>query len=197
MGEAHFLKAWLAREQAPLAGGVDARAGRSTGADAPSPCGGRAGAFRVSENLHRRRCLARLVPHSLAALRIAAVSDRVVSRALIALRGRDWLRHRYAVDGAPETARTPGWLRPNGWAARGKLVEPVEPGPLHGSAWVARAYRMADFNLAKEPHGPGRLWRVLLGECSLERNPRVDPSARPLAASALGARAPPPHPRSL
>jgi hypothetical protein len=39
----------------------------------------------VSENLRRRRCACPLVPHALAALRIAAVSDREVSWALIAL----------------------------------------------------------------------------------------------------------------
>ncbi len=33
----------------------------------------------------------------------------------------------------------------NGWIGRAeRLLEPLEPGPLHGWVWVARAYRMTD-----------------------------------------------------
>ena len=55
------------------------------GAGAPSRVVGGAEAFGVSETYVADAALVRLVPHSLAALRIAAVSDREVSRALIAL----------------------------------------------------------------------------------------------------------------
>jgi integrase len=46
---------------------------------------GRAEALGVSETYVADAALVRLIPHALAALRIAAVSDREVSRALIAL----------------------------------------------------------------------------------------------------------------
>jgi hypothetical protein len=35
----------------------------------------------------------------------------------------------------------------NGWVARGTALEPLQPGQLHGSAWLARAYRMANLDL--------------------------------------------------
>jgi len=39
----------------------------------------------------------------------------------------------------------------NGWIGRAeRLLEPLEPGPLHGWAWVARAYRMPDLAAAEE-----------------------------------------------
>ncbi|MGQ0774046.1 MAG: helix-turn-helix transcriptional regulator [Pseudonocardiales bacterium] len=39
----------------------------------------------------------------------------------------------------------------NGWLERAqRLLEPLEPGPLHGWTWVARAYRMADLDTAEE-----------------------------------------------
>lgn len=38
----------------------------------------------------------------------------------------------------------------NGWVARAeRLLEPLGPGPLRGWAWVARAYRMADLEVAE------------------------------------------------
>ncbi len=62
-----------------------------------------------------------------------------------------------------EAARTAVWLAitykanfgnyaaANGWVARAeRLLEPREPGPLHGWAWVARAYRMADLEVAED-----------------------------------------------
>ena len=77
--------AWVARERAALAGGVDPRAGRRTVR------------VLVPEWLHEREhavsrktfvadsALPRLMPPALAALQIAAVTDREVMRALIAL----------------------------------------------------------------------------------------------------------------
>ncbi len=62
-----------------------------------------------------------------------------------------------------EAARTAVWLAitykanfgnfaaANGWVARAdRLLEPLAPGPLHGWAWVARAYRMADLDAAED-----------------------------------------------
>jgi DNA-binding NarL/FixJ family response regulator len=38
----------------------------------------------------------------------------------------------------------------NGWLARAdRLLEPMEPGPLHAWVWIARAYRMADLGAAE------------------------------------------------
>lgn len=38
----------------------------------------------------------------------------------------------------------------SGWIGRAeRLLEPLEPGPLHGWIWVARAYRMADLGTAE------------------------------------------------
>ena len=38
----------------------------------------------------------------------------------------------------------------NGWIGRAeRLLEPLEPGPLHGWVWVARAYRMGDLAVAE------------------------------------------------
>ena len=38
----------------------------------------------------------------------------------------------------------------NGWIARAeRLLEPIEPGPAHGWAWVTRAYRMTDLDAAE------------------------------------------------
>jgi integrase len=78
-------QAWLAREQAALAGGVDPGAGRST-VRMLLPVWLEERKHSVSAKTYvADAALVRLVPHSLAALRIAAVSDREVSRALIAL----------------------------------------------------------------------------------------------------------------
>ena len=78
-------QAWLAREQAALAGGVDPRAGRST-VRALLPVWLEERKHSVSAKTYvADAALVRLIPHALAALRIAAVSDREVSRALIAL----------------------------------------------------------------------------------------------------------------
>jgi DNA-binding NarL/FixJ family response regulator len=39
----------------------------------------------------------------------------------------------------------------NGWIGRAeRLLAPLEPGPLHGWVWVARAYRMADLDTAED-----------------------------------------------
>jgi ATP/maltotriose-dependent transcriptional regulator MalT len=39
----------------------------------------------------------------------------------------------------------------NGWLARAeRLLEPLEPGPLHARVWVARAYRMSDLEVAEQ-----------------------------------------------
>lgn len=78
-------QAWLAREQAALTGGVDPRAGRST-VRMLLPVWLEERKHSVSAKIYvADAAVVRLVPHSLAALRIAAVSDREVSRALIAL----------------------------------------------------------------------------------------------------------------
>jgi hypothetical protein len=78
-------QAWLAREQAALAGGVDPRAGRSS-VRVLIPVWLEERKHSVSAKTYvADAALVRLVPHPLAALRIAAVSDREVSRALIAL----------------------------------------------------------------------------------------------------------------
>ena len=38
----------------------------------------------------------------------------------------------------------------NGWLSRAeRLLEPLEPGPLHGWVWIARAYRMTDLDVAE------------------------------------------------
>ena len=39
----------------------------------------------------------------------------------------------------------------NGWIGRAeRLLEPLDPGPLHGWVWVARGYRMTDLDAAEE-----------------------------------------------
>lgn len=39
----------------------------------------------------------------------------------------------------------------SGWIGRAeRLLEPLEPGPLHGWTWVARAYRMTDLDTTEE-----------------------------------------------
>lgn len=39
----------------------------------------------------------------------------------------------------------------NGWIGRAeRLLEPFDPGPLHGWVWIARGYRMADLETAEE-----------------------------------------------
>lgn len=78
-------QAWLTRERASLAGGVDPRAGRPT-VRVLLP-------IRLDERRHAvsaktfksDAALPRLVPTSLAALQVGAVTGREVSRALIAL----------------------------------------------------------------------------------------------------------------
>ncbi len=78
-------QAWLAREQAALSGGVDRKAGRST-VRALIPVWLDERKHSVSAKTYvADAALVRLVPHSLAVLRIAAVSDREVARALMAL----------------------------------------------------------------------------------------------------------------
>ncbi len=55
-----------------------------------------------------------------------------------------WLSITYKANFANFTAAS-GWI---GRAER--LLEPLEPGSLHGWTWVARAYRMADLDAAEE-----------------------------------------------
>ncbi|WP_030528698.1 site-specific integrase [Phycicoccus jejuensis] len=77
--------AWLARERAALAGGVDPRAGRAT-VRALLPVWLEERQHAVSRKTYvSDRALLRLVPHSLAALSVNAVTDREVTRALVGL----------------------------------------------------------------------------------------------------------------
>lgn len=78
-------QAWLAREQAALSGGIDPRAGRST-VRALLPVWLEERQHSVSAKTYvADAALLRLVPNALAVLRVAAVSDREVTRALIVL----------------------------------------------------------------------------------------------------------------
>lgn len=78
-------QAWLARERAAIAGGVDPRAGRAT-VRSLLPMWLQERRHSVSAKTYvSDAALVRLVPHSLAALSVNAVTDREVSRALIAL----------------------------------------------------------------------------------------------------------------
>ncbi len=78
-------QAWLTRERASLAGGVDPRAGRPT-VRALLPIWLDERRHAVSAKTFKSdAALPRLVPTSLAALQVGAVTDREVSRALIAL----------------------------------------------------------------------------------------------------------------
>ena len=78
-------QAWLARERAALAGGVDPRAGRTT-VRALLPVWLEERAHSVSRKTYvSDKALVRLVPLSLAALSINVVTDREVTRALVAL----------------------------------------------------------------------------------------------------------------
>jgi integrase len=78
-------QAWLARERAALAGGVDPRAGRAT-VRALLPVWLEERQHAVSRKTYvSDRALLRLVPHSLAALSVNAVTDREVTRALVGL----------------------------------------------------------------------------------------------------------------
>ena len=79
------VQAWLAREQAGLAGGIDPRAGRPT-VRALLPIWLEERRHAVSAKTYKSdSALLRLVPTSLSALQVGAVTDREVSRALIAL----------------------------------------------------------------------------------------------------------------
>ena len=78
-------QAWLARERAAIAGGVDPRAGRAT-VRSLLPVWLEERRHSVSAKTYvSDAALVRLVPHSLAALSVNAVTDREVSRALITL----------------------------------------------------------------------------------------------------------------
>ena len=78
-------QAWLTRERASLAGGIDPRAGRPT-VRALLPIWLDERRHAVSAKTYKSdAALPRLVPTSLAALQVGAVTDREVSRALIAL----------------------------------------------------------------------------------------------------------------
>jgi integrase len=78
-------QAWYERERAALAGGVDPRAGRAT-VRTLLPVWLDERRHSVSAKTYTAdAALPRLVPTGLAALRIAAVTDREVSRALVAL----------------------------------------------------------------------------------------------------------------
>jgi integrase len=77
--------AWVARERAALAGGIDPRAGRRT-VRVLLPEWLREREHSVSRKTYvSDAALMRLVPAALAALQIGAVTDREVTRALIAL----------------------------------------------------------------------------------------------------------------
>lgn len=78
-------QAWLARERAAIAGGVDPRAGRAT-VRSLLPVWLEERRHSVSAKTYvSDAALVRLVPHSPAALSVNAVTDREVSRALITL----------------------------------------------------------------------------------------------------------------
>ena len=78
-------QAWLARERAAVSGGVDPRAGR-TSVKSLLPVWLAERRLSVSAKTYvSDAALTRLVPHSLAALSVNAVTDREVSRALITL----------------------------------------------------------------------------------------------------------------
>jgi hypothetical protein len=78
-------QAWLTRERTSLAGGIDPRAGRPT-VRALLPIWLDERRHAVSAKTYKSdAALPRLVPTSLAALQVGAVTDREVSRALIAL----------------------------------------------------------------------------------------------------------------
>lgn len=78
-------QAWLARERAALSGGIDPRAGRST-VRVLLPVWLEERRHSVSAKTYvADAALLRLVPNAVAALRIAAVSYREVSRALLVL----------------------------------------------------------------------------------------------------------------
>lgn len=78
-------QAWLARERAAIAGGVDPRAGRAT-VRSLIPVWLEEPRLSVwAKTYVTDTALVRLVPHSLSALSVNAVTDREVSRALITL----------------------------------------------------------------------------------------------------------------
>lgn len=78
-------QAWLTRERAALAGGVDPRAGRAT-VRSLIPVWLEERTHTVSAKTYTAdAALVRLVPHSLAALSVNAVTDREVTRVLISL----------------------------------------------------------------------------------------------------------------
>ena len=81
----------------------------------------------------------------------------------------------------------------NGWLGRAeRLLAAVEPGPLHGWVWVARAYRMADLRRRRGAHrrGPLEVARAA-GDVDLElvalSQLGLDPG-RPGATSTPGSR---------
>lgn len=78
-------QSWLNRERAAIAGGVDPRAGRAT-VRALLPVWLEERRHSVSRKTYvTDTALLRLVPHSLAAMSVNAVTDREVSRALVTL----------------------------------------------------------------------------------------------------------------
>jgi hypothetical protein len=78
-------QAWLARERAALAGGIDPRAGRAT-VRTLLPIWLEERQHAVSAKTYKSdAALPRLVPTSLAVMQVRAVTDREVSRVLIAL----------------------------------------------------------------------------------------------------------------
>ena len=84
-GTRREAQAWLAREEAALAGGIDPRAGRPT-VRVLLPVWLEERRHSVSAKTYiADAALPRLVPTALAALRVGVVTDREVSRALVAL----------------------------------------------------------------------------------------------------------------
>ena len=78
-------QAWLARERVALAGGIDPRAGRAT-VRTLLPIWLEERQHAVSAKTYKSdAALPRLVPTSLAVMQVGAVTDREVSRVLIAL----------------------------------------------------------------------------------------------------------------
>ena len=90
-------QAWLARERAALAGGVDPRAGRAT-VRTLLPVWLDERKHSVSAKTYTAdAALPRSVPTALGALSINAVTDREITRALIVLTKVAWQSHRCVV----------------------------------------------------------------------------------------------------
>ncbi|MGL5823843.1 MAG: tyrosine-type recombinase/integrase [Nocardioides sp.] len=78
-------KSWLARERAAMAGGIDPRAGRVPMRKAVTDWLGERESTVAKKTYVADAAVLRLMPNWLAAMQLGAVSDREVSRALVAL----------------------------------------------------------------------------------------------------------------